>query len=87
MYTYYSHAAIDRNRVVLRLQASCSVLHKDGVGFIKEIMRTPFTGTGRPAPLKHELSGCWSRRITQEHRLVYQVTKEMLIIVSCKFHY
>ena len=56
-------------------------------GFIKEIMRTPFTGTGRPEPLKHELSGCWSRRITQEHRLVYQVTKEVLIIVSCKFHY
>ena len=56
-------------------------------GFIKEIMRTPFTGTGRPEPLKHELAGCWSRRITQEHRLVYQVTEEVLIIVSCKFHY
>lgn len=38
---------------------------------IKEIQRTPFVGTGKPEPLKHELQGCWSRRITQEHRLVY----------------
>jgi len=56
-------------------------------GFIKEISRTPFAGTGSPEPLKHELAGCWSRRITQKHRLVYQVTGETIIIVSCKFHY
>ena len=40
---------------------------------IKEVLRTPFTGTGKPEPLKHELSGYWSRRITDEHRLVYKV--------------
>lgn len=54
---------------------------------IKEIIRSPFTGTGQPEPLKHELSGYWSRRITREHRLVYQVTNEALIIASCRFHY
>ena len=40
---------------------------------IREIQRTPFEGSGKPEPLKHELSGCWSRRIDQEHRLVYEV--------------
>ncbi len=54
---------------------------------IKEILRAPFTGTGKPEPLKHELSGFWSRRITEEHRLVYKVEKDELLIVSCKFHY
>ena len=56
-------------------------------GFIKEIMRTPFTGTGQPEGLKHDLSGCWSRRITKEHRLVYQVEQNTIVIVSCKYHY
>jgi toxin YoeB len=54
---------------------------------ISEIMHRPFTGIGKPEPLKHDLSGFWSRRITGEHRLVYQVTKDTLIIASCKFHY
>ncbi|MBQ2315277.1 MAG: Txe/YoeB family addiction module toxin [Treponema sp.] len=54
---------------------------------IKEILRTPFAGTGKPEPLKHELSGFWSRRITEEHRLVYKVEKDELMIVSCKYHY
>jgi toxin YoeB len=54
---------------------------------IKEIERTPFGGTGKPEPLKHELSGYWSRRITSEHRLVYKVEKDMITIISCKDHY
>ncbi|MBP5465155.1 MAG: Txe/YoeB family addiction module toxin [Treponema sp.] len=54
---------------------------------IKEILRTPFIGTGKPEPLKHELSGFWSRRITEEHRLVYKVEKDELLIASCKYHY
>jgi toxin YoeB len=54
---------------------------------IKEIERTPFDGTGKPEPLKHELSGFWSRRITQEHRLIYKVENNMITIVSCKNHY
>lgn len=54
---------------------------------IKDIKRDPFDGIGKPEPLKHELSGCWSRRITDEHRLVYQVDASGLSIVSCKYHY
>ena len=57
------------------------------VKLIKDINRSPFSGLGKPEPLKHELQGLWSRRITNEHRLVYKVTDEEIIIVSCRFHY
>jgi toxin YoeB len=43
------------------------------INLIQEVQRTPYEGTGQPEPLKHDLAGCWSRRINQEHRLVYQV--------------
>ncbi len=54
---------------------------------IKETQRTPFTGTGKPEPLKHQLQGCWSRRINSEHRLVYEIADNTLKIISCRFHY
>lgn len=54
---------------------------------IKEIERTPFEGTGKPEALKFDLSGFWSRRINQEHRLVYTIEKESLHILSCRYHY
>ena len=54
---------------------------------ITEIMRDPFHGTGKPEPLKWDWAGYWSRRITQEHRLVYKVLKDHVIIASCKYHY
>lgn len=54
---------------------------------IAEIKKEPFKGTGKPEPLKHNLKGCWSRRITGEHRLVYKVTDDSIIIISCKYHY
>jgi toxin YoeB len=57
------------------------------VGLIKETQRDPFTGIGKPEPLKHELKGCWSRRIDQEHRLVYQVTETKIRILACRYHY
>lgn len=57
------------------------------VSLIKDINRDPFAGLGKPEPLKHDLSGLWSRRITDEHRLVYRVTDEEIVVVSCKFHY
>jgi len=47
----------------------------------------PFTGIGKPEPLKHDLSGYWSRRITREHRLVYAVESGLLIVHQCRFHY
>jgi toxin YoeB len=54
---------------------------------LKDIVRSPFTGLGKPEPLKHELKGFWSRRITQEHRLVYKVTETEIIVVACKYHH
>lgn len=54
---------------------------------IKEIERTPFEGSGKPEPLKHNLSGWWSRRINLEHRLVYKIEKDTVIISQCRFHY
>lgn len=54
---------------------------------IVECAKHPFEGTGKPERLKHELAGCWSRRITDEHRLVYQVTETEITILSCKYHY
>jgi toxin YoeB len=54
---------------------------------LKDASRTPFEGKGKPEPLKHNLAGFWSRRITAEHRLVYAVTEEALLIASCRYHY
>ncbi len=54
---------------------------------IKEIQRTPYHGIGNPEPLKYDLSGFWSRRIDREHRLVYQVFNEEILIYSCRYHY
>lgn len=56
-------------------------------GLIKECQRTPFSGTGKPEPLKHELAGTWSRRIDREHRLVYRVKDGALEIAQCRHHY
>ena len=54
---------------------------------IKEIQRTPFEGSGRPEKLRYDLAGYWSRRIDQEHRLVYQVDNDRVLVYSCRFHY
>ncbi len=56
-------------------------------GLIKECLRHPFEGTGKPEPLKGDLAGLWSRRIDREHRLVYRVTTDALEIVTCRYHY
>ncbi|MEW6212994.1 MAG: Txe/YoeB family addiction module toxin [Acidobacteriota bacterium] len=57
------------------------------IKLIKEVQRDPFRGTGKPEPLKHELAGCWSRRIDGEHRLVYQVQEKKIRILACRYHY
>ena len=62
---------------------------------LKNIKETPFAlkdtpsdnGLGKPEPLKHNWTGYWSRRITQEHRLVYKVTEDKILVAQCKFHY
>ena len=54
---------------------------------IQEIAKDPCKGTGKPEPLKYDLSGCWSRRIDQEHRIIYSIEDEKIRILSCRFHY
>ena len=57
------------------------------IRLIRDVQRDPYSGIGKPEPLKHELSGCWSRRIDQEHRLVYQIQQGKVRILPCRYHY
>lgn len=54
---------------------------------LKDISRTPFSGLGKPEPLKHKYKGYWSRRIDGEHRLIYRVKDDEILIAKCRFHY
>lgn len=54
---------------------------------IKEVQREPFAGVGKPEPLKHALAGYWSRRITDEHRTVYKIAGDSLLIAQLRYHY
>ena len=62
-------------------------LHQQINLLIKEIVRTPFTGTGRPEALKGDLTGYWSRRIDREHRSIYFYEDGVLTVISCRYHY
>lgn len=57
------------------------------IRLIEEVRKDPFSGAGKPEPLKHELSGCWSRRIDHQHRLVYEVKGDTIRILACRYHY
>ncbi len=57
------------------------------IALIKDIDRNPFVGIGKPEALKHDFSSYWSRRINDEHRLVYKMTETSIVIASCKYHY
>ena len=72
----YLHWQASDKRMVKRLNV-----------LIKECQRTPLTGSGRPEALKHDLAGWWSRRIDEEHRLVYRVIGDSLEIAQCRHHY
>lgn len=54
---------------------------------IDAVLRDPFTGIGKPEPLKYVLAGCWSRRLTQEHRLVYRVSEGRIDFLQARYHY
>jgi toxin YoeB len=54
---------------------------------IEAVLRDPFSGMGKPEPLKYVLAGCWSRRITQEHRLVYKVSERRIDFLQARYHY
>ncbi len=72
----YQHWVKSDKRVLRRLNE-----------LIKAAARDPFEGIGKPEPLRHQLQGYWSRRISDEHRLVYTVSEDDLIIIACRFHY
>jgi toxin YoeB len=57
------------------------------IQLIERTLRSPFAGPGKPEPLKFRLAGCWSRRIDREHRLVYKVETDRLIVLACRYHY
>jgi len=57
------------------------------IHLIEAIQRDPFQGTGQPEPLEHDLSGCWSRRIDREHRIIYEVLDDKIRILACRYHY
>ena len=66
------------------------IKYKKVLALIKDIERNPYSGIGKPEPLKYELSGCWSRRIDKEHRLIYRIDEgeeSDLVLISCKGHY
>jgi toxin YoeB len=54
---------------------------------MEAVLRDPSSGDGKPEPLKHALAGCWSRRITQEHRLVYRVSERRIDFLQARYHY
>lgn len=54
---------------------------------IREILRSPFEGTGKPEPLKYDLAGCWSRRLNKEHRIVYRVNDRQIDFLQARYHY
>ncbi|SEH08765.1 Txe/YoeB family addiction module toxin [Candidatus Venteria ishoeyi] len=62
-------------------------IHKRIITLITDILRSPYAGISKPEALKHELQGFWSRRITEEHRLVYKIEGDTVIIAACKYHY
>ena len=68
-------------------QIKDSKIYRKIAELIEEIRRNPFSGKGKPELLKHSFSGYWSRRITEEHRLVYKVNENEVQIISCKYHY
>jgi toxin YoeB len=57
------------------------------IKLVKEILRDPFVGTGKPEPLKYDLAGCWSRRLNKEHRIIYKVSNRQIDFLQARYHY
>jgi toxin YoeB len=73
--------------LVFHKKSGNKAILKKIIAFLAEIAEHPYSGTGKPEPLKHELNGKWSRRINIEHRLVYEVIDDKILIHSAKGHY
>jgi toxin YoeB len=78
---------IDSWEDYLYWQATDKKMLKKINDLLKDISRTPFTGIGKPEPLKFKYKGFWSHRINDEHRLIYQVRENEILIAKCRFHY
>jgi toxin YoeB len=72
----YQYFEQKQRKLARRIQTLC-----------EDIKKTPFTGLGKPEPLRHTLSGYWSRRIDQTHRLVYRIEDDKIVIYKCRSHY
>jgi toxin YoeB len=68
------------------IKADIKVALKIG-DLVRDTLRNPFEGIGKPEALKHQFQGYWSRRINQEHRLIYKVTETTIVVISCNSHY
>ncbi len=68
-------------------QSGNKAIQKKITALLQSISQSPFTGIGKPEALKHQFSGYWSRRISKEHRIVYQVETEKITVISLRFHY
>jgi len=64
-----------------------SVIQRKITKLLEAILASPTTGIGKPEQLKHQLSGCWSRRINNEHRIIYKIFDDRIEIISLRFHY
>lgn len=73
--------------IAFHKKAGNKVILKKMLALLEELVEHPFTGTGKPEPLKYNLSGVWSRRISREHRLIYEVEENTVFILSAKGHY
>ena len=69
-----------------RQKTDKSVLKRINI-LLRDVQRSPFEGIGKPEPLKHHLAGFWSRRIDDEHRLVYAVQEGCVLVAQCRYHY
>ena len=75
------------NDIDYHKKAGNKVVLKKLLNLLNELTEHPFEGTGKPEALKYNLSGCWSRRINTEHRLIYEVSADVVYIISVKGHY
>ena len=80
---FTSHAWAEYSALQIEDRSLIKRIHQ----LIAAIEMDPFAGIGKPEPLKHQLAGYWSRRINEEHRLVYRIEDDTLIIIQCRYHY
>jgi len=76
-----------KNHIDIHKKAGNKAVLNKLLKLLEELAEHPFSGTGKPEPLKYDLSGCWSRRINKEHRLIYEVKDDTVFILSMKDHY